>query len=287
MSAPSLEKVIASIEQLPGLDATTLQLLALLDSDDATNSKIVSTVECNQVLVMRVLRVANSPFYGMPNRIKNVEDALSLIGLLNLRMIVMANMLSTNSFPNLKGDNSLHRLFKHSLSVAVCASLVARNNRMDASQMFLAGVLHDVGVLVLLSCYPQVYQEIQDEMKKANLLAFEAEQKVLGFDHAAIGAALCRHWNLPSTIAHAIESHHAVEMFESEGKLLKEKDNFAAVIHIADGMARALNFEEDPDPLVAPLSDNAWYYFAGKQEELLKDFAQAHRLYLELVTGLT
>jgi putative nucleotidyltransferase with HDIG domain len=286
MTPPTLQQAIAEVQQLPTLPGSSRQVLEYLNDETADTNKIVRAIECDQGLVVRILRMANSPFFGLPAKVKNIKEAVVVLGFANLRMVVISAMLTAQKFPNLVNDPRVHAIFRHGLAVAIAASVIARNNRLDANLLFLAGILHDIGALALMSSYPELYAEVEQYRIANDLLPYEAEQKVFGFDHSTVGAALCRHWNLPEAISQALEDHHHAENQPPTTEDTPEPPRhelFAGVIHIADAIAHGLNLDNVAHPTIPPISDALWFRLAGRQEQLIADLAEIENMYWELL----
>ena len=280
---PSLEQAIAAVHQLPNLPSTTKEVLGYLNDDAADINQVVQAIARDQGLVARVLRIANSPFFGLANQVQTVHEAVIVLGFSNLRLIVTAAMITAQKFPGLAGGADVQRLFRHSIAVAICASAIGQSNKLNPNLLFLTGILHDIGKLALMATYPTEYAEVQSLRASGELLTIEAEEQVFGFDHAVIGAALCRHWHLPEAIAEAIEDHHR---FGGKHDLIpnaEEYSSFSEVIHLADAVALGLNLESDPIATVPPVSEAAWTRWMGSPEKLAIDFGRIKGLYLELV----
>ena len=280
---PSLEQAIASVEQLPNLPSTTRVVLGYLNDDDADINQVVQAIARDQGLVARVLRIANSPFFGLPNQVQTIHEAVIVLGFSNLRLVVTAAMMTAQKFPGLTNGVEVQRLFRHSIAVAICASAIGRSNKLNPNLLFLAGILHDIGKLALMATYPALYVEVQSLRESGKLLTIDAEEQVLGFNHAAIGAALCRHWHLPEAIAVAIGDHHSFGGNYDSNPNAKEYSAFAEVIHLADAVALGLNLESDPLATVPPLSERGWNRWMGSREKLTIDFEEIKGLYQELV----
>lgn len=280
---PSLQAATAAVQRLPSLPGSTRQLLGYLNDESVDLKIIVRAIECDQGLAIGVLRVANSPFYGMSNQVKTIHDAVVVLGFSNLRMIIVCAMATAIRFPNLGEDASVRHLFRHSLSVAIGASVLARNNAMDASALFLAGILHDVGVLALMSTYPALHARARALAVQEGRFTFEAEQAVFGFDHADIGASLCRHWNLPESIVQAIGGHHRIGVVHSIAQPLGPADQAAGIIHLADAMAHGLNLEQDAQALVPAQSDVLQRCLCPDPQALAQCLSEIGRRYQELV----
>jgi len=286
MTTPTLQQATAAVQQLPTLPGTSRQVLEYLNDETADINRIVRSIECDQGLVVRILRMANSPFFGLPNKIQNIKEAVVVLGFSNLRMAVISAMLTAQKFPNLANDPRVQAIFRHGLAVAISASVIARNNKLDANLLFLAGILHDIGTLALMSSYPELYAEVEKYRTANDLLPYEAEQKIFGFDHSTIGAALCRHWNLPEAIAQALEGHHHTENqppAAADGADTPRHALFAGVIHIADAIAHGLNLDNSAHSAIPPVSDALWFRLAGRQEQLVNDLAEIENMYRELL----
>lgn len=279
---PSLEQAIAAVQYLPNLPNTTRVVLGYLNDDDADINQIVQAIARDQGLVARLLRIANSPFFGLPNQVQTIHEAVIVLGFSNLRLVVTTAMMTAQKFPGLAGGVQVQRLFRHSISVAICASAIGRSNKLNTNLLFLTGILHDIGKLALMATYPAQYAEVQSLREAGELLTTEAEEKVFGFNHAAIGAALCRHWHLPDTIAVAIGDHHSLGGHHDAVPTAKEYSSFAEVVHLADAVALGLNLESDPFATVPPLSERAWNRWMGSREKLAIDLGEIKGLYLEL-----
>lgn len=286
MTRPTLEAATAAVHCLPNLPGSTRQLLGYLNDESVDLKIIVRAIECDQGLAIGVLRIANSPFFGMSNKVQTIGDAVIVLGFSNLRMIIMAGMLATLKFPHLENTADIHTMFRHALAVAISASIVARNNALDASSLFLAGILHDIGILALMSTYPELHLEARQLSARDDLSLYEAETLVFGFDHADIGASLCRHWNLPEFIVRAIGGHHQIGTMQSMKPPFQQTELAAGVIHISDAIAHGLNLENDSCSRVPKVSDVIWSRLMGEQDALVADLAEIDKLFQELVVLL-
>ncbi|MDR7305060.1 HDOD domain-containing protein [Rhodoferax saidenbachensis] len=280
---PSLEQAIAAVQQLPNLPSTTRVVLGYLNDDDADINQVVQAIARDQGLVARVLRIANSPFYGLPNQVQTIHEAVIVLGFSNLRLVVTAAMMTAQKFPGLANGVEVQRLFRHSIAVAICAAAIGRSNKLNPNLLFLTGILHDIGKLALMATFTAQYEEVQSLRASGNLLTIDAEAQVFGFNHATIGAALCRHWHLPEAIAVAIGDHHSFGGDDDLDPSAKDYSAFAEVIHLADAVALGLNLEADPLAAVPPLSERGWIRRMGSHEKLNIDFKEIERLYQELV----
>jgi len=253
VSTLSIDEVTRSVRQLPSLPAVVAQLLDLFSADNPDCAAIGHAFDRDQALAARVLRVANSPFYGMPGQVASVHNAIVVLGLRNLRNLTLAAAVTT-SFPAFTSDWFDQKGFwQHSLAVAQGADVLALRAGMHQESAFTAGLLHDIGRLVLVTCFPAQAREAVLHQREQDCDTAEAEQAVLGLDHAMVGAALARRWKFPAAVQQAIARHHA-----AAGDA-QAPDTLADLLHLADVTAHALDLSGDPHERVPRLDGGAWH----------------------------
>jgi len=272
MSAPSLAEIVGGLRALPSLPTVVMELLRTMGEEDVDIDRLARGISNDQALAARTLRVANSPFYGMQGKINTIAEAITVLGFVNVRSLVTTAGIAA-AWPASGATSFEPRVFwRHCLGVASCAATLAPHARLRPEILFLAGLLHDVGRLVLVVTHPAVYSEIQLRQELDDVLLLDAERAVLGFDHAQIGSELCRHWHLPAPIAAAVERHHRVNP-----QAPPVAADMADVVHVADAMAHALDLAGDPDALVPQPAASAWQRLALGPAELRAALGEAER----------
>lgn len=243
-------EVIAKIHDLPPLPAAVMQLMQSLGAGDVSAEQIAAKIACDQALAAKTLRLANSPFYGMPRRINSLADATSVLGLRMLRSVATAAGIS-GSFSPVAGDVAGFRAFwRHSIGTALCAQELALGLGLEADSAFTLGLLHDLGRLLLVSRFPTHYAEVLRLQARQSGLQHDAEHTVLGIDHAAVGGLIAGHWQFGVEFQQAIVMHH-LPLDDANNPLLD-------LVHVADNMAHALDLSQMEDDLVPPLSMGSW-----------------------------
>jgi putative nucleotidyltransferase with HDIG domain len=250
MKRLTLETVVEGIGQLPPLPAVVHQLLATIENEHADVTDISRKIGQDQALVAKVLRVANSSFYGMQGKVSSIQDAMVVLGFRNVRTLVLAAAL-TSGFPKSQRAWFDEQMFwKHSLAVALAAKAYAGGVGINPDYAFTAGLLHDIGRLVLVTCFPDHYREVVEARGSSDEFLVTVEGSELGFDHAAVGAALAQRWKFSSAITEAVRSHHQISSPETPA--------LVALIHLADVTAHALDLAGETNTLVPPLDGAAW-----------------------------
>jgi putative nucleotidyltransferase with HDIG domain len=231
--AQRLRKVTESVFTLPTLPAIFDGLLRMLDDPNTSTRTLSQALARDQVLTARLLKTANSAFYGFPQRVSTTSLALVVLGMDATRDVVLAtSVMETFRKTRSDGRFDMAKFWDHSLAVAVAARELARRLRWESpGEVFTAGLLHDLGQVVLHEHQPDLFQEVIRRIRDAAADPKETELDVLGATHPQVGGWLCRHWNLPGALCDAVEYHHSPADCKTENQAL------AALVAIADGMA--------------------------------------------------
>lgn len=200
----SKSEILASLHQLPSMPTVVQEVLSSFKNDNLDSTTLAQLISRDQGLSARVLRVANSPFYGLPRKVSSMEDAVIVLGFGCVRSLVLAAGFM-RAFPVAPGSLfDRNDYWKHSFRVAGYAKALAQGLRQDTQTAFIAGMFHDVGQLLLDVCIPEQFSKVLQQREISGLSLVEVEQSEFGFDHAVIGAEMARHWNFPPEIEHAI-----------------------------------------------------------------------------------
>lgn len=245
MTRPSLAELADKVRQLPAMPAIALDVIRSLQNSDVDVEDLARRIAQDQAIAARVLRVANSPFYGLQKQVGSIQDAIVVLGLSAVRSLVLAASLIT-CLPAAHARGFSHDAFwRHGLGTAVAAEALARVLQRPPELMFIAGVLHDIGRLAMVTLYPDLYAAMQEQAAREDRPPGSLEAGYFGFDHAEAGASLAALWNFPPAIADAIGRHHMPGQGLPGG--------LAAIIHYADAIARALELDGEPDGQVPHL----------------------------------
>lgn len=233
--------VVRNLKKLYPMPHVTYKARKIIKSSRAGFEEIGGILKADPALAGRVLKVANSAYYGMSGKISSIHHAATLLGSDTLIQIITlvgnSKMLGTS----LQGYNiSSDDLWKHSLTAAVCANVLSvKRSSDDEEDSFLAGLMHDSGKIILDSYVLQREKIFHRYLEVAKVSIQKAEQVILGFDHAHTGYELCLKWNLPENLSIGIKYHH--NPFVSGGNKL------AYILYIADYMAKMPNQEDDAE----------------------------------------
>lgn len=226
-----LHRVINKIEALPPHPELHLELLHAISTSSV--NKIVNIIKRDVALTLRLLHLVNSPFMGLKTHVDSLYRAVNLVGMELLQALVLSLEIFTR-FPlgeDLKRELSI--LFNHSCDVADYARLIAlemSGDKQMANDAYVAGMIHDVGKLVILSYFKESYFQVKEQSLYQGVMGYQAEEKCLGVDHTKLGAYLMGLWGLPEILVEAAAYHHfPEEYFDREFSLV-------TVIHLADAI---------------------------------------------------
>lgn len=270
----SYDDVVRTLDDLPSLPAVVMELLNSIDQDDVDISVLAKKVSYDQALTAKTLRLANSSLYGLQVKVTTIQQAITYLGFQTTRNLITAAAV-TGCFAEGHCPGFDHKAFwRHSIATAACAKVLARQMRFNQDYAFTAGLLHDIGRLVLVSCFPNQYSVTIAYRDEHDCYLLEAERTVLGVDHVDAGMALAEHWNFSDTMRLAIGGHHDPEA-PGAGFL-------ASIIHVADAIVHALDLAQMPDDLVPPVSTVAWNALGLDEEVYLQLFRETELQYDEI-----
>jgi HD-like signal output (HDOD) protein len=249
---PSIKAMVQAVPRSLGSYGPVLhEIEQALQSPQCNLSTIGDAIQKDPDLTARLLRLANSPFFGFANRLSTVSEAVSLLGIQQIQdMIVASSVLEQFRGVPDKFVNK-DSFWRHSLAVGITARLLAMERRLPKpDKFFVAGLLHDVGRLVLLSQAGEWAQAVFELYQGERILLRDAERTVLGYDHQQIAGELLQSWSYPPVLVQAVTFHHTPA--QSVAKL------DAAVVHIADHLVVAMGIGSSGEQYIPPLDDRAW-----------------------------
>lgn len=229
MNTLTLEALVKNTKDIPALPVIVTKIFTLLDSPTTSGKQVADLIMSDQSLVAKMLKMANSAYYGRSREITTVHGALNLLGFKAVKEIVLSAGMSGVYDKALVGyglEKGL--LWKHSLSVAIAAGIIARKVRYpEPEEAYIGGLLHDVGKLIVDQHMRGVVNEILKKAQSEQIAFITAEKAILGYDHTDVGALVAEKWNIPSPLIEAIHGHHEPEQATVNPKL-------TAIVHLAN-----------------------------------------------------
>lgn len=205
-----IQVALAKLNALATLPEVTAKIIQTVEDPRSSAAELHKIVSHDPALVTRILKVVNSAFYGLPGQIASVERAIVLLGLNAVKNIAVAASLG-QMFRGVKlcEGYTARDLWTHCIGVAVVARELARQAKLSLTEeAFLAGMIHDIGILVSLQTWPEQLRTVCEQAKNSTEAFTQIEQQVIGVDHEALGSALAERWQFPKSCQLVAGSHH-------------------------------------------------------------------------------
>jgi putative nucleotidyltransferase with HDIG domain len=230
-----VQQRLSDANDLPTLPTIALEVTRLANDPMSGMSEIVRIIRNDPAMTTKILRVANSAFYGMPRRVESLNMALVVLGMREVANLV-TSISVFKAFPvtGHHGGFSREAFWEHSAGTGEIARVLASKLQLRLHGIeFTAGLLHNIGKIVLYQYYPAELGEALTLTKQESIPSNAAEQKILGTDHTEVGAWLAKKWQLPKSITECIRYHH-------QPYLAPENAALTAMVHLASCFARAI-----------------------------------------------
>jgi putative nucleotidyltransferase with HDIG domain len=243
----TLDKIVSTIGELPAVPAVMSAAMALTSNLEANTSDIVRVLSSDQSLTAKVLKIANSPFYGRMKDVQTVHEAVITLGFEALRSIVIAG--SAHKLYSIESKSETqNKLWKHSLSVAIAGRQISEHlGHPEGEEIFIAALLHDIGKLVMLQKFPEWYQQVVDEVEEKQCSFRKIEHRVFHFDHTDVASLLLAEWGFPVPLVRAVSRHHRPPSFRRGGSI-----PISQVVNLANYVAKPLDVGFK-DEIIEPL----------------------------------
>jgi putative nucleotidyltransferase with HDIG domain len=231
-------ELVAKVKNLPPISQAALQLVNLLDEPAVSNEEVVQVLKYDNVLTAKLLRACNSPYFGLEEPVSSVDQAVLILGHHQILHIVLTLAFGgAMAVPLVGYAVESNELWRHSLTTATAAEYIVDNGidiNVDSHVAFTVGLLHDIGKLVIGQVLtPDNQTTIRTLIQDKKNSRWEAEKLVLGTDHAEVGGALLRAWNLPEDIIEGVGNHHQ--------PVVDPRPKLSAVAHLANCLAHRVS----------------------------------------------
>jgi putative nucleotidyltransferase with HDIG domain len=227
----SRERILSRLSSVSAIPTASVDLIRLVQEPDAPNSKLAQAIEYDPSLTSNLLRLANSAYFGYARAVSTVRDAIFLLGRNEIFQLVVASVVGKMTQQSLKGYIlSPSELWDHLMGVAVVSRRLGEAlHQKIPSYTFTAGLLHDIGKVVLGTFGEVDPEPILDFAEQERTDLASAEKQILGIDHAEVGARLLESWNLPAYLSEVVRWHHEPESDPGQAIV-------AGLVHVADAL---------------------------------------------------
>ncbi len=232
----TLEVAKDKIKNIPTLPAIVIQIIKTTNDPTSSARDINKIIINDQAIAAKILQMANSPFYGLSSKVNNLNRAITLLGFNTVRSLA----LSISMVDHFKGKSSNEyfnrgRFWEHSLGVAMLSRMLAgKTNNVNPEEAYMAGLLHDLGIVILDQFFQDEYSAILKLIYEKGRLPLEAEVEIAGQDHAHFAGEIAQIWKYPDFLVAAIRNHHTPDFHG-------EHEDYAHVVCLANAMEYKFN----------------------------------------------
>lgn len=253
LSPPTIEGIVEQTQTVYSLPLFYDRLNEKINHPRSSLDDIGRVISEDQGLTVRLLKLANSPLFGSLAKIDTITKALTFIGTQQLRDLALAVSV-VGSFSEIPNDLiNLKAFWKHSIACGILSRNIATYCREpNQERFFVAGMLHDLGILVMCSAVPENIREMLADRARCGDLLNLSERKHFGFEHGDVGSALLVQWKIPANISEPVACHHAPA---TAAKFPRD----TAAVHLADIICHSIGFSSITDEnLIPPVDEAAW-----------------------------
>lgn len=227
---PHIQQAMAKVTEISSLPEITSRIVEVVEDPRATAHDMHEIVKNDPALAAKILKVVNSAFYGLPSQIASLDRAIVMLGLSAVKNIALAASLVRLFTPGkLSEQFSARDLWRHCIGVGVCGRMLTKAaSGIQNDEAFVAGLVHDMGLLIQYQVFPEKLREIVDRCMTATADFVALERRIIGADHQAIGGALAQKWKFPPTLRCVISHHH------NPSSLKPEFQKLTTLIRVSD-----------------------------------------------------
>ena len=261
-----VRQVVSNIRNLPTPPVVFHQIQKVLNDPKVSAAQVAAILAEDPAMSVKVLKMTNSAFYGLSREIESVKQAVVIIGMEAIRNLVLSASV-LDMFKGKATDQEFQEKFwRHSLATAFCSRILARKLRakvmVDPDTAFSAGLLHDIGKIVLCCFLPTEYEKFTAERHADRKSAsFDIEERALGYTHAQIGSLLAVQWKLPTKLGESITFHHQPEV-------PAVPEPICYVVHMANYIAKHTFYQGDDRDLVGFPNPGAAEFLGGTDDDI-------------------
>lgn len=261
----SPDMILRKVKDLPPLPEVVSELVRFMNDDGSSGDYLAEKLARDPALSAKALRLANSSFYGLNRQIQSIPEALKVLGRRTVGLMVLAAAASDTLKVSAYTGFDLKTFWRHALGAALSGQALAKCLGLNPEVGFTVGLLHDIGQVAIACIAPERCMAIAEHKRRHDCPTLEAEQAILGTNHAVVGGLLAERWQFAPAIVEAITHHHAPAMHHGPG--------LVGLTHLADAISHALGLSGDGSEAVPPTPPDIWTALDPGSEACLKLFA--------------
>jgi HD-like signal output (HDOD) protein len=274
-----LQKISKNVQEFKTLPTVYTQLMEVMANSRSSINDAAMVIASDQVAATKILKVANSPLFGLSTRVDSINKAIFLLGFNEVKNIIIAT--SIMDMFDMKNSNAYFNpvdFWKYSIGVGITSRHLAKETGItNVDSFFLSGIVHAIGKLFLYQSFPQEFLLALEIAHDNRLNLRDAEREIFGTTHTVVGELLAERWKLPNTISNAIR-------YYPTGLVNHAPDILVSIVHLSTIVAKALNFGNSGESLIDKPSEHIWELLSLRQGSLEAAFGELTNSYEQSVT---
>jgi putative nucleotidyltransferase with HDIG domain len=257
------KKIIAYVEKMPAFPKSVQKIVQLTSDLNSSTKEIIQVIESDPIMTVKILKVINSAFYGLPKKTSSIQHAVIHMGLNTIKNLALTVAAIGVLNPKNKANFNTQSFLLHSLTTAsICRILAERLavSPMQHSDYFVAGLLHDFGKIVFAEFYPEKFKLALEKSAQQNIALHISEFEFIGLNHAQAGKLLAEKWQFDLALIEAIDHHH--DYFDNDN-ILKD------CVFVANQISKKMQFGFAGDPVIEKFSDKIKARFELSLDDLI------------------
>ncbi len=282
MAQNIVTRVKDSIEKMPPLSPVVHKIILVANDVTSSAQHLTDVIQLDPVLTAKVIRMVNSAYFGLPQEIKSLKQAVVMLGINTIKNVALSSALM-GKIALKKGVLDPEEFWKHSIGVAVASKLIAQRLGIEKKlleEFFIAGLIHDIGKVLMNNFFPDEMKQIIEISQSKGGLIIDIEKNVLGLTHEEIGIAIGKKWNFENNLLYAVGRHH-IPVLKGDSAV------YSMVVHVADTFAKVLKVGFSGNYVIDTVDEALWQTL-GMSEEIvleslspLNDEIQKAKLFLQ------
>lgn len=276
----NISNFISDITDLPTLPAVAVQINQEVQNDNLSAESLGEIVGNDPALTTRVLRLANSAYYGLVSKVDTLDRAITVLGFNTLKNLALTVSVFKLFNDNEHLDINMEDLWRHCLGCAVASkTIVAHTNQTLSEQAFLSGIIHDIGKIAIAHVMPDKIAQIIDALKNSDATESEIENNILGFTHQKIGSLLAEKWKFPPQYCKAIKFHHTPYSLKPPPYITQDESILLSSVYVGNQISKAMSFGASTDPTAIKIDHEMWHslnidrdQIAGFRDQIKEDY---------------
>ena len=243
MGYKTASTIIEKIESMPTLPTVAFRVMEITGDPTSSANDLVKIISPDVSLTAKILKIANSPFYGLTREVSSLQHALTILGFKEIKNLVISTV-AVDNFKNIEQDGrfDIKKFWKHSFCCGLAAKIIAASFMNKSNELFVAGLIHDIGKLVIYIAFPDEFMKHQEAMSSLKLkyISFDAEKDFFEMSHDEVGMKLLEKWMFPENLIAAVGFHHRPQYAYGD-KL------YPIVVHVADILSHIYEVQAEED----------------------------------------